>query len=320
MKVWKMFTQCIPWPGNFSTYITCMGDPGNMVSFNVLLHILVRRLLSTDITRGHLSLSCRKRYFTSCDHWHYLFIQILQLHIDFVIPNGNCCVRGYLWRLIKGWLWFCEFSTVLFLHWDSSVLCKILVWVSFSISTTSSKAFQSQFFSEGKEGIKIFLKDICLPTVEKVHDGHKVIWSQAPHVYERVGVLGLLQKLHEERAWRGQDHFVGFNLLAIFTGKSDISEFYVFPETSKWGCDVFFEVVPLETEFFCGSHYWTEDILSAGNKTTSSPILTCTTWVALSCPKLHWSYCSVFEQLLWPCGVGWVKSSRTWCLADLYRL
>ena len=143
MKDGNMFTQCTPWPGNFSTYITCMGETSDVVSFNVPLHILVWPLLSTNITRSHLSLSSRKRYFTSCDHWLYLFIQFLQLHIDFVIPNSNCCVIGYLWRLIlKGWLWkwCCEFTGIIFLQWDTSVLCCILVcWVSFSISTTLSK-------------------------------------------------------------------------------------------------------------------------------------------------------------------------------------
>ena len=34
-------------------------------------------------------------------------------------------------------------------------------------------------------------------------------------------------------------------------------------------------------------------------------------WVALSCPELHWSCCSDLEQMLWPCGVGWMKIEKS---------
>ena len=60
-------------------------------------------------------------------------------------------------------------------------------------------------------------------------------------------VFVYLQKLHEEWAGWDQDHFVGLNLLTIFTGQGDICELSVPPQLFEWGGDIFFEVVPLET-------------------------------------------------------------------------
>ena len=36
----------------------------------------------------------------------------------------------------------------------------------------------------------------------------------------------------------------------------------------------------------------------------------------LSCVALHWSCCSDLEQLLWPCGAGWVKISKSGLQAE----
>ena len=35
---------------------------------------------------------------------------------------------------------------------------------------------------------------------------------------------------------------------------------------------------------------------------------------SVSCPELHWSCSSDWEQVLLPCGLGWVKISKKWLL------
>ena len=38
----------------------------------------------------------------------------------------------------------------------------------------------------------------------------------------------------------------------------------------------------------------------------------CVSYVhCVSCLELHWSCCSDLEELLWPCGMGWVKISKS---------
>ena len=47
-----------------------------------------------------------------------------------------------------------------------------------------------------------------------------------------------------------QDHLVGFHLLTILTGKSDIGKVVVLSQVPKGINDILFEVVPLEAKFF----------------------------------------------------------------------
>ena len=41
----------------FATYVTSMGDPGDMVCFNVLSHMVEGALLSTDVACGNFALA-----------------------------------------------------------------------------------------------------------------------------------------------------------------------------------------------------------------------------------------------------------------------
>ena len=58
-----------------------------------------------------------------------------------------------------------------------------------------------------------------------------------------------LQKLHKGWTSRGQNCFVDFNLLTVFTSQGDIREVVVISKCFEREGDVFLEVVPLETEF-----------------------------------------------------------------------
>ena len=54
----------------------------------------------------------------------------------------------------------------------------------------------------------------------------------------------------EERTGGCQENLMCFNLIAILTGKGDISKVVVFSQVPKGIYDILFEVVPLEAKFF----------------------------------------------------------------------
>ena len=55
-------------PGNLAAYVTCMGDPSDVVRFNVLWHVLVWSLFTTNIACGEKSFpgTCRDVTFGDC--------------------------------------------------------------------------------------------------------------------------------------------------------------------------------------------------------------------------------------------------------------
>ena len=65
-----------------------MGDPSDMICFNVLRHMFEWPLLSTSITGGHSALPIAA-YVTFSDHGPYLIVQFLEVHSDFV--RWQCC-------------------------------------------------------------------------------------------------------------------------------------------------------------------------------------------------------------------------------------
>ena len=64
-----------------------------------------------------------------------------------------------------------------------------------------------------------------------------------------------LQELHKDRTSWGQNCFVDFNVLTIFTSQGYIREIFVIPQCFERECDVFLEVVPLKTQLLWGTHY-----------------------------------------------------------------
>ena len=62
-------------------------------------------------------------------------------------------------------------------------------------------------------------------------------------------MLVLPQQVLEESARSSQNHLVGLDLIAIFTGQSDICEVIILSETPKCCVYVLFEVRKLEANF-----------------------------------------------------------------------
>ena len=63
-------------------------------------------------------------------------------------------------------------------------------------------------------------------------------------------MLNLLEKDLEEWTGRSQDHLVCFHLVTILTDQGHIRELFVISETSKCSIDIFFKVIPLQTQLF----------------------------------------------------------------------
>ena len=97
---------------------------------------------------------------------------------------------------------------------------------------------------------EVFLKDICLPTVEKIQNCQESIKLHSSHVDYWMMMLVSAEQLQEEWAERSQDHLVSLNLLAIFTDQSHIFKVFVLPQIFKRTFDIFLEVIPLKTKFF----------------------------------------------------------------------
>ena len=118
------------------------------------------------------------------------------------------------------------------------------------------QTLQLDLLSNSKEGVKIFLVNICLPKVEEVKNWIEIFWLKPPEVDPGVRVFAFLENFLKEWTWRSQDDFVSLNLLAILTDQSDISELFVFSKFPKSRIDIFLESIPLQTSYRQGGTSW----------------------------------------------------------------
>ena len=75
-----------------------------------------------------------------------------------------------------------------------------------------------------------------------------------------MGVLIVLQDLHEERTRSRKYYLVCLHLLPILTGQGHISEVFVFSRLFERGSRIFFEVIPLKTKLLHDIHSKTTKI------------------------------------------------------------
>ena len=157
------------------------------------------------------------------------------------------------------WLWFPKdfllsfnfsFITGGFLKFDST-FAAVPSWVFEPGSPGPVRPFN---LSKSKKRLKVGLENICLAEVEKVNNGRQIFRFQTSHVYQRVGMSILLQKLHEKWTRSCKDDLVPLHLSSIFTHQGHISEVFVIPQFPKRRCDIIFKVIPLETKLLWNVH------------------------------------------------------------------
>ena len=110
-------SQCLSYPGYFSTHAARMRDASDVICFHMTSHIVKRCLFSTNIASWQKSSVMPRRDITFGDHGFDLFIQIIESYICrcacyhfVVLPFNVLSVRCLLWsNLIIG---FCPTSLV----------------------------------------------------------------------------------------------------------------------------------------------------------------------------------------------------------------
>ena len=89
----NMWSQRSSRPETFATYVTGMGDPSDMVCFNVTWHRFQWQLLSTNIAGGQIPSITTCWEVSFGEHRLDLFVEILQIDTDFVLCKSYCCVK-----------------------------------------------------------------------------------------------------------------------------------------------------------------------------------------------------------------------------------
>ena len=118
--------------------------------------------LSTHITCTQSSclISNGQQMFSDIHHGADLFVQFFSNNFDLIGVWCLCWVADVhrLWHI---WNWFLfrfrRFFGLVFLILEFSGACQ---------------TFESQFFSQAKEGLKTLLVHICLPEVDEIDDSH----------------------------------------------------------------------------------------------------------------------------------------------------
>ena len=114
----------------------------------------------------------------------------------------------------------------------------------------ASESLQFKLFSNCKEGVQVFLENICLAKLEEVKDGQKILRLNPFQVDQWMRMFVSPKYFLKERTGGSQDNLMSLQLLTIFTGQGYVSEIFVISEPSKCKVYICFEIIPLQTKLF----------------------------------------------------------------------
>ena len=145
--------------------------------------------------------------------------------------------------------------------WKSPFFWEVVLF-TFVFISLPYQALQLKLLSNWEKRIQTFLVHPWFLIVWKINYGRDIHWLPASQIDQRMAVFGPCKSLLEQWTWSHQDHLMSLRPIAIVTNQGHNSKVLVFSKASEFDCNIFFEIIPLQTQFFW--HFWKVSFLTPG--------------------------------------------------------
>ena len=168
-----MVSQGISGPERFIAVVAGDDNSFQMVCFYVVFYVCALALFSTHLCSS-MCMICKHVFPLGLfHHGHHFLIQFVKIPREVIGNSHSSVFREFPARCLTIIDFFQNVSTLQVL-WGYKLLITISVFHIFIIFP--HQTFQLQLFSNSKERIKVFLVDICIPTIKKVNNGQNLLY------------------------------------------------------------------------------------------------------------------------------------------------
>ena len=180
-----MHPETFSWTKSLITVITWNRYSFQVICLNMFPYNMGPALFSTHFANeSSFLLGCPICLFFIQNHvlafLHHrldLLVQCLHIAAELVGDNNDL---GSLFCITNVLCWWCLKSFLGIVNWFW--ISTLFFFFNQITGSLASQSFEFEFLSNCKEGIQIFLVNICLTKVEEVKDGQKVLRVKRPEV------------------------------------------------------------------------------------------------------------------------------------------